>query len=265
MRFEPMPAASRVLNSIIIAYHLANYRYRNKNTQRLIWSWCPSRCVALLQNKMYSCTTSPEACFFLNDSFITKWILFPSKRNRHLLRLNRWPFMRWPCCPINQSLDKYLVATERMSLIQIDRLDSLQASKSECFVAATRFGSIFCPRWLWRSSISAGCQNDSDKKHSRCDLGTLFTGLDVWKTSMVFVVLSSSTRWVRSTIKLLYCPLTKQWSAVNKSQQHQEKISWECRELNLGHLGAKQECYQLCYAAYQKTSMCVLKQPTVSL
>ena len=145
---------------------------------RLIWSWCPSRCVALLQNKMYSCTTSPEACFFLNDSFITKWILFPSKRNRHLLRLNR--------CPINQSLDKYLVATERMSLIQIDRLDSLQASKSECFVAATRFGSTFCPRWLWRSSISAGCQNDSDKKHSSCDLGTQFTGLDVWKTSMVF-------------------------------------------------------------------------------
>ena len=34
---------------------------------------------------------------------------------------------------------------------------------------------------------------------------------------------------------------------VNKSQQHQEKISWEHRELNLGLLGEKQE--SLCYAA----------------
>ena len=41
-------------------------------------------------------------------------------------------------------------------------------------------------------------------------------------------------------------------SAVNKSQQHQEKNSWEHQELNLGLLGAKQEhypLYPLCYAA----------------
>ena len=32
-------------------------------------------------------------------------------------------------------------------------------------------------------------------------------------------------------------------SGVNKSQQHQEKKSWERRESNLGPLGEKQECY----------------------
>ena len=32
-------------------------------------------------------------------------------------------------------------------------------------------------------------------------------------------------------------------SAGYKSQQHQEKNYWECRESNLGPLGAKQECY----------------------
>ena len=32
-------------------------------------------------------------------------------------------------------------------------------------------------------------------------------------------------------------------SAVNKSQQHQEKKSCECRETNPWPLGAKQECY----------------------
>ena len=37
-------------------------------------------------------------------------------------------------------------------------------------------------------------------------------------------------------------------SAVNKSQQHQETNSWECSESNRGLLGAKKECYPLCYA-----------------
>ena len=32
-------------------------------------------------------------------------------------------------------------------------------------------------------------------------------------------------------------------SAVNKSEQHQEKNSWERRESNLGPLGEKQGCY----------------------
>ena len=36
-------------------------------------------------------------------------------------------------------------------------------------------------------------------------------------------------------------------SAVNKSWQHQE----ECQESNLRQLGAKQECYQFCYAVPQ--------------
>ena len=68
--------------------------------------------------------------------------------------------------------------------------------------------------------------------------------------NILFVVLSSSARWVWSTtIKLFHCPLSKQWSAVNKSQQHQEKISWERRELNPGPLGVKRECCPLCYAA----------------
>ena len=52
---------------------------------------------------------------------------------------------------------------------------------------------------------------------------------------MLVVELSSSARWVQSTIKLLHCPPNKQWSAVNKSQQHQKKISWERWESNPGH------------------------------
>ena len=36
---------------------------------------------------------------------------------------------------------------------------------------------------------------------------------------------------------------TVQSSAINKSQQHQEKNSWECQELNPGLLGEKQICY----------------------
>ena len=32
-------------------------------------------------------------------------------------------------------------------------------------------------------------------------------------------------------------------SSINKSQQHQEKNCWECRELNPGLLGEKQVCY----------------------
>ena len=47
-------------------------------------------------------------------------------------------------------------------------------------------------------------------------------------------------------------------SALGKSQQHQEKNSWECRESNLGLLGEKQVCYlcamqpllSLCYFRY---------------
>ena len=39
-------------------------------------------------------------------------------------------------------------------------------------------------------------------------------------------------------------------SAVNKSQQNQEKNYWECQESNLEPLGAKQECNPLCYASF---------------
>ena len=48
-------------------------------------------------------------------------------------------------------------------------------------------------------------------------------------------------------IKLLSAVLN---SAVNKSQQHQEKNSWERRDLNFGPLGENQECY-LCVASPQ--------------
>ena len=41
-------------------------------------------------------------------------------------------------------------------------------------------------------------------------------------------------------IKLLSTVLS---SANNKSQQHQDKNSWECRESNPGLLGEKQVCY----------------------
>ena len=41
-------------------------------------------------------------------------------------------------------------------------------------------------------------------------------------------------------------------SAVDKSQQHQEKNSWQCRESNPGLLGEKQVCY-----------LCTLKPPLV--
>ena len=42
----------------------------------------------------------------------------------------------------------------------------------------------------------------------------------------------------------LHCPLSKR-CAVIKSQQHQEilKKSWECWELNQGHLDVKRKCY----------------------
>ena len=37
-------------------------------------------------------------------------------------------------------------------------------------------------------------------------------------------------------------------NTINKFHQHQEKNSWECRESNLGMLGAKQERYPLHHA-----------------
>ena len=43
-------------------------------------------------------------------------------------------------------------------------------------------------------------------------------------------------------------------TAVNISQQHKEKNSWECQESYLGLLGAKQECYSLRYAPHTPTS-----------
>ena len=51
----------------------------------------------------------------------------------------------------------------------------------------------------------------------------------------------ASTRWVQLTLSSL-CPLFLS-SAVNKPQQYQEKILWECQESNLGLLGEKQVCY----------------------
>ena len=42
---------------------------------------------------------------------------------------------------------------------------------------------------------------------------------------------------------------TVQSSAVNKSQQPQEKNSWECRDSNPGPHGAKRERFPLCYGA----------------
>ena len=72
------------------------------------------------------------------------------------------------------------------------------------------------------------------------------------------IFFSSSTRWVLSTIKLLHCPLTKQWSAVNKSQQHQEKISWERQESNRGALGAKQEIHCAMYLCQDVVKLKIL-------
>ena len=88
-----------------------------------------------------------------------------------------------------------------------------------------------------------------------CSAGSWTLDLIRWKVNfflsfvLFFVVLYSSTRWVQSTIKLLHCPLTKQCSAVDKSQQNRENkflkeiILWECRESNPGQLGEKRERY----------------------
>ena len=68
-------------------------------------------------------------------------------------------------------------------------------------------------------------------------LSTYIMSSKVKLHTVFFVVLSSSTGWILSTIKLLHCSLTKQWNAVNKSQQHQEKNSW--RENFFGTLRIK--------------------------
>ena len=80
--------------------------------------------------------------------------------------------------------------------------------------------------------------------------------------NIFFVVLSNSTKWVRSTIKLLHCPLTEQWSAIDKSQQHQEdKFLKEINlpELNPGQLGEKRKRYPCAVPPPRHEYLCCLK------
>ena len=70
-------------------------------------------------------------------------------------------------------------------------------------------------------------------------VASLFVHLNIFCSTGLLL---TSTSWVRTTIELLRCPLSKQCAAV-KSQQHQEipKKYWKRRELNPGRLGEKCE------------------------
>ena len=54
-------------------------------------------------------------------------------------------------------------------------------------------------------------------------------------------------------------------SAVNKSQQHQEKNSWEHQESNLGLLGEKQVCYLCAMQIPLRVGLSVLNWNFMSL